>query len=406
MMMMNFKIPKMKKWAWLIIFSAIVVGCETNRETFEDFVREGETIYVGAADTVLVGSGFDKLRFWVAINADPKIKKGIIISTDNSINHEFDVERKQNGSDTITFDLEIPEGEYTFGLYMMDAAGNTSVRREVPAKVYGPKYQAGLVNRGINDIIASSNTATVEWSEAALNMIGTELLYEDQSGTLQSVNVPNDQNTTIIEGYKLGGEVQIKSVFKPTALAIEEFVAEPSERTFPTEYLVDKSFITALRLPYDASDGCYGSSYARLTDGETNEFWHSCEDEQENAEDLYPWVMSFDLGEAANISKFRLDEREGCCGDRSPAAYQIWGTNDINNAETVDIDAVSLDEWERDAREKGWVKLLDVSGNSQPTIEVELLETNKSYKYVRIVGISSIGGGLAANFNELTFWSR
>lgn len=125
---MNFKIPKMKKWAWLIIFSAIVVGCETNRETFEDFVREGETIYVGAADTVLVGSGFDKLRFWVAINADPKIKKGIIISTDNSINHEFDVERKQNGSDTITFDLEIPEGEYTFGLYMMDAAGNTSVR--------------------------------------------------------------------------------------------------------------------------------------------------------------------------------------------------------------------------------------------------------------------------------------
>lgn len=403
---MNFKIPKMKKWAWLIIFSAIVVGCETNRETFEDFVREGETIYVGAADTVLVGSGFDKLRFWVAINADPKIKKGIIISTDNSINHEFDVERKQNGSDTITFDLEIPEGEYTFGLYMMDAAGNTSVRREVPAKVYGPKYQAGLVNRGINDIIASSNTATVEWSEAALNMIGTELLYEDQSGTLQSVNVPNDQNTTIIEGYKLGGEVQIKSVFKPTALAIEEFVAEPSERTFPTEYLVDKSFITALRLPYDASDGCYGSSYARLTDGETNEFWHSCEDEQENAEDLYPWVMSFDLGEAANISKFRLDEREGCCGDRSPAAYQIWGTNDINNAETVDIDAVSLDEWERDAREKGWVKLLDVSGNSQPTIEVELLETNKSYKYVRIVGISSIGGGLAANFNELTFWSR
>jgi len=128
MMMMNFKIPKMKKWAWLIIFSAIVVGCETNRETFEDFVREGETIYVGAADTVLVGSGFDKLRFWVAINADPKIKKGIIISTDNSINHEFDVERKQNGSDTITFDLEIPEGEYTFGLYMMDAAGNTSVR--------------------------------------------------------------------------------------------------------------------------------------------------------------------------------------------------------------------------------------------------------------------------------------
>lgn len=406
MIMEDFKIPKMIKCACMVVLSAIVMGCETNRDTFEDFVREGETIYVGAADTVLVGSGFDKLRFWVAINADPKIKSGILMSTDNSITHEFEVERRQNGKDTITFDLEIPEGDYTLGLYMMDEAGNSSVRREVPAKVYGAKYQAGLVNRGLNEIIASSTTATFTWAEAALNMVSTELLYEDQSGSLQSVIVPNNQNTTIVENYKLGGEIRVKSVFKPTAMAIEDFEAEPSERTFPSEYVVDKSSITALRLPFDASDGCYGSSYARLTDGKIDEFWHSCENEQENAEDLYPWVMSFDLGNAANISKFRLDERQGCCGDRSPAAYQIWGSNDISDAETVNIDGVSLEDWEKDAREKGWVKLLDVSGNNQPTIEIELPDSNEKYKYLRVVGISSIGGGLVANFNELTFWGR
>jgi hypothetical protein len=406
MIMGNVKTTKVRAWVWLIVFSTIIIGCETNRDTFEDFVREGETIYVGAADTVLVGSGFDKLRFWVAINADPKIRKGIIISTDNSISHEFEVERKQSGKDTITFDLQIPEGEYTFGLYMMDEAGNSSVRREVPAKVYGSKYQAGLVNRGVNEVIASSNSATFTWSEAALNMISTELLYETESGAMQSVVVPNNESTTIVEDYKLGGNIQIKSVFKPTTMAIEEFVAEPSERSFPTEYVVDKSSITVLRFPFDASDGCYGSSYARLTDGAIDEFWHSCENEQENAEDLYPWVMSFDLGMAANLSKFRLDERQGCCGDRSPAAYQIWGSNDISNAETVNIDEVSLEDWEKNAREKGWVKLLDVSGNNQPTIEVELPESDEKYKYVRVVGISSIGGGLVANFNELTFWGR
>ena len=189
-------------------------------------------------------------------------------------------------------------------------------------------------------------------------------------------------------------------------MAIEEFVAEASERRFPTEYVVDKPSITALRLAFDASDGCYGSSYERLTDGATDQFWHSCENEQENAEDLYPWVMSFDLGMIVNLSRFRLDERQGCCGDRSPGSYQIWASNDILNAETVNIDEVSLADWEKNAREKGWIKLLDVSGNNQPTIEVELPESDVEYRYVRVVGISSIGGGLVANFSELTFWGK
>lgn len=406
MIMKKQKIAISRTSLGLMALITIFLACETNRETFDDFVKEGETIYVGAADTILVGSGFDKLRFWVAINADPKIKSGLLTSTDNTITHEFEVQRNQNGKDTITFDLPIPEGEYTFGLFLMDAAGNKSVRREVPAKVYGEKYQNSLVNRGINEINAFSNTASITWSEAAPNMVITKLIYEDQSGVMRSIEVENGENTTIVEGYRLGGELHVQSVFKPTPMAIENFEASPSERSFPSEYMLDKSLISALRLPFDASDGCYGSSYARLTDGEINEFWHSCENEQENAEDLYPWVMSFNLGEAVNLSKFRLDERQGCCGDRSPAAYQIWVTNDTSKGETIDIDTVPLDEWEKDATAKGWVKLVDVSDNSQPTFEVDIPQASQNYQYVRIVGLRSIGGGLSANFNEFTFWGR
>ena len=237
-------------------------------------------------------------------------------------------------------------------------------------------------------------------------MVITVLTFDDRAGIILSVEVGISENETVIESYKLGGKIFIQSTYKPTAAAIEEFEAISSERTFPSEYLLDKSLITALRLPYDASDGCYGSSYSRLTDGATNEFWHSCEDEVEDAEDLYPWVMSFDLGDAANLSRFRLDEREGCCGERSPASYQIWGTNDITNSETVDIDAVSLSEWEADAQVKGWVKLVDISENQEPTFEVEIPESGEEYKYLRIVGISSIDAGLVANFSEFSFWGK
>lgn len=390
----------------MAIFSIMVFACETTQETFEEFTKDGETIYVGTADTVLVGSGFNMLRFWVAINSDPKISKGLLRTNDESVMHEFEVERTKSGKDTISFDLELPEGEYTFGLFLMDAAGNRSVRREVPATVYGESYKGSLINRGINSIDAYAASATFNWAEAAPNTVMTVLTYEDVAGVMQTVNVPNEDSQTTVDSYKLGGKVTVKSSYKPTIRAIEEFEAIPSENAFPVEFLWDKSLISPLRLSGDATDGCYGSSYARLTDGSTSEFWHSCEDPIENSEDLYPWVMSFDLGEPADLSRFKLDEREGCCGGRSPAAYQIWATNDINNAETADIDEGSLADWEADAQAKGWVKLLDVAGNQQTTFEVEVPGSEQKYKYLRIVGISAIDGGLVANFSEFTFWGK
>src|SRR5690606_15186431 len=147
-------------------------------------------------------------------------------------------------------------------------------------------------------------------SEAALSMMSTELLYETQDGAMQSVIVPNSENTTVVENYKLGGRIEIRSVFKPTVMAIEVFVAVASSRRFPTELVVDKPSIAALRLPFDASDGCYGFSYEHLIDGATEQVWHSCEDEQEKAEARYPWVMSCVLGVIVNLSRFTLEERQ------------------------------------------------------------------------------------------------
>ncbi|MEQ9443429.1 MAG: DUF4998 domain-containing protein [Cyclobacteriaceae bacterium] len=396
---------KASKWLNLLIFSFSIMACESMEETFSEFTVEGETIYIGTADTVLIGPGFEKLRFWVAINADPKISSGVLKTSDESIMHEFDVVRTQNGQDTVSFDLKLPEGEYTFGLFLMDDVGHQSVRREVPATVYGQRYQESLISRGIVSIDAFADSATFTWGDAAPNVVTTTLTYEDTDGNMQRVEVPNETSQMKVGNYKLGGEISVISDFAPSEYAIEIFESNPTEKVFPEEYLLDKSIITPLRLAGDAGDGCYGSSYDRLTDGSTSDFWHSCEDEA-NLQDQYPWVMSFDLGTSANLSRFRLDERADCCGERSPAAYQIWGANDLAMGPTVDIDSVSVEEWGIDAAAKGWVKLVDVSGNNQPTFEVEIPENGTTYQYLRLVGISSIGGGAAANFNELTFWGN
>ena len=381
-----------------------VTACVTMDETFEEFTKSGEIIYIGSSDTVITAPGYNKLRFWVAINSDPKISKGLMESTDGSVKQEFDIVRTKKGKDTVSFDLEMSEGEYSFGLFLLDRNGHKSVRREFHSKVYGEKYKSSLINRGISDIEAYETSATFNWSDNPENAIATILTYEDGAGVMQTVNVSNDDTKTIIDSYKRGGKIIITTTYKPAENAIEVFEAVPFERIFPEEFLLDKSVITALKLEYDATDGCYGSTYARLTDGSTSAFWHSCETDA--PEDQYPWVMSFDVGVEANLSRFRLDERADCCGGRSPAAFQIWATNDLTNAETANIDAGALADWEADALTKGWVKLLDVPGNDRTTFEVEIPENGTAFRYFRIVGISAIDAGLNANFNEFTFWAR
>ncbi len=398
--MEKLKTQRAGQWILIALLSVAGLSCEHTQDTFDEFTRQGETVYVGAPDTVLVGSGFNKLRFWVAINADPKISKGVVTTIDQSVNHEFELVRTKNGKDTISFDLDIPEGEYTFSLYLKDAVGNSSIRREVPAKVYGASYQSGLVNRGLAGIETFEQGAAFTWIEAPDNMIKTTLSYEDAQGVMQSVAVGNEESRTQVESYKRGGEIRITSTFKPTATAIEEFEAIPSERTFPDDFLLNKSLIRALRLPGDASDGCYESVYERLFDGSLSDYWHGCS----IPEDQYPFVMSFDLGVQANLSRFKLDERQDCCGSRGPKAYQIWASN--SPAETVDIDKAGLAAWEKDAVAKGWSKLADVEGNTQYTFETILPETGKSYRYFRFVAISAIDGSSVTNFNEFSFWAR
>lgn len=217
----------------LAVFSVVIVACETTEETFEEFRRDGETIYIGAPDSVIVAPGFDKLRFWVAINADPKISKGLVKTNTDDFRHEFEIVRTRNGRDTITFDLDLDEGEYTFSLFLMDDLGNRSVRREVPATVFGQNYQASLLNRGISRIDALADEAVIHWFDAAPGTILTELTYEDGAGAMQTATVANEDSETAISNYKPGGKIRVSSTYKPADNAIEVFSAIPSEFSFP-----------------------------------------------------------------------------------------------------------------------------------------------------------------------------
>lgn len=298
--MKNLKNFKIGSWASCIVIFAIIAACETIDETFQEFTKNGETIYIGRSDTVLVGPGYNKLRFWVAINSDPKISKGLLESNDGSVKHEFHVVRTKDGKDTITFDLDLAEGEYNFGLFLLDRNGNRSVRREFHSKVYGEKYRNSLINRGILNIEAFETRAILHWSsDISRNAVETVLTYEDGAGVMQTVNVSNDDMQTIIDSYKRGGRIIITTTYKPTENAIEIFEAEPFERAFPEEFLIDKSIWSIIDFSTHHPGGA--NAVGNAIDGDPGTRWHTYA-----GKSFYPHHVTVDMGVERRISRFEL----------------------------------------------------------------------------------------------------
>ena len=393
----------LKKY-WYILFTVILVmACETTRDTYEEFYAGGESIYIGKPNTITVNHGNNKVRITLNLNSDPKITKGKITSLDGSINYDFDINRSQNGSEDISIELDLVEKDYVFNVILSDNEGNTSIPKEIITKVYGEKYRTSLLTRSIETIDKEPNIV-VKWGVPPSGAIETILTYLDASGTEQVVVVANEDSETILPSITFGSEFKVENSFYPEAGAFEKFFAKSDNKFANEQFLVDNTLVTGLNLPFDASDGCYSSStnYSQLLDGVTGAFWHSCP----SAKSQYPFIMSFDMGTPISLAKFKLDKRSACCGDRSPANMQFWGTNDISGETTVDIDVVGLAMWEADATAKGWVKVGGFKDNSDHTLTKDITASAEKYKYLRLVFVSAINGGATANFDELTFWTE
>lgn len=234
---MNSIIKTIKQWAGLVIFAIfLLAACQSQEETFGEFSSLGETTFIGKADTVVTNSGNEKIRVWVAINADPKIEKGTLKSVNGEITHEFEVVRSENGRDTVTFDLDVAEGEYTMQVILSDAnSENQSLPLEFTANVLGPKYIGSLINRNVTSILFdnASESAVISWTDAPKNLQSTALTYNTSDGIEQVITIANADTQTTIDDFKAGGTFNVKSTYRPPN-TIEDFVVEePAINNFP-----------------------------------------------------------------------------------------------------------------------------------------------------------------------------
>lgn len=225
--------------AMLVIYSAGLFACSKMNATYEDFIKDGEVVYIAKVDSVTAYPGNNRMALSMLLTSDPRISKVKVYwsaggQTDST---EKAVQRTDN-VDTVRFSFnKLAEGTYTFNIYSYDKAGHRSVKNDVIGTVYGDRYISQLVNRAIKSSAYSdvAQTATIKWYGVGADVIGQEILYTDNFGALQKFYSKNEgpADSTVLPVYKKGSSFQFRTLYKPALNAIDTFYSNYEYRQVP-----------------------------------------------------------------------------------------------------------------------------------------------------------------------------
>lgn len=240
----------MKK-IYLIIIGALLCisySCSDMLDNVQDYLDEGETIYVGKIDSLKAFPGKNRIKIegqmLYGVNQVKCIinwKDPITLEKDS---REFPIVR-QSAGETVEFMLDnLEEGQYDFSLITYDAKGNESIPMEVSAYAYGEQYQEGLINRIIRAKYISAiideddqakRAARIDWNiSRGDGIIGCNLEYELEDGTIKTLYVPVSTNTVYLTDYKGGGKLRFNTEYMPEETSLDIFtVDEMVETTLP-----------------------------------------------------------------------------------------------------------------------------------------------------------------------------
>ncbi|KAA6300617.1 MAG: hypothetical protein EZS26_003240 [Candidatus Ordinivivax streblomastigis] len=341
----------------LLVF---VFSCENMNSIHEQYINRGETIYIGAADSVLMHPGYHKIGFEWKINADPRIIKAVIYWNERADTTTIPVVRTPESEGEMWLEAlleDIPEGEYVFEFELQDNSGNISKSLQISGTVLGDVYVENLRNRGIKELAKLvTGNMQITWeavSATAATLQNSVVEYIDIHGNAVRREVPNDEEVTLLEGLETGNEVEIYTIHLPEN-GLEPFESIKRKFFMPKfEREISKSRFVAAFKPGDNTTphpgggdqdylkpitdfGVGQRSLAKIWDGgsanNTNNatILHT-EDQTNNADARFkfPHHFTIDLGVQATLSRIHIWCRtdNGAFTGHSPRFFELWATD-------------------------------------------------------------------------------
>lgn len=210
-----------------------LASCSPMNEPYKEFIEEGEIIYPATPDSVLVHPGKNRIKLSWLVPSDPSIRKARVYWQNRSDSVEVAIDRTGDAdterASVMLEDME--EGSYTFDIRHFDDEGNVSIETAVIGFVYGDSYINSLLARVVNraGFAVADDTMKIMWGPPGdETAIASELTYQDLSGTLRSITVSREEESTAIGDYDFDATdaFRYRTMYVPDSMAIDTFYTE------------------------------------------------------------------------------------------------------------------------------------------------------------------------------------
>jgi hypothetical protein len=216
-----------------VLFIVAVAGCKKMDHTYREFIGDGETIYVGMADSLKAVGGNQRIQVSWLLIADPKVAAYKVFWNAGRDSLSGTVV-KTSAVDTVKLLIDnMDEGTHHFDVYLYDGRGNRSVKSSTIGKVYGERYRQSLLNRAFRTFQRSGANVNITWMPADDTTTRVELNYTDSDGNNVNLIVPASSNATTLSSVPSNAAISYRTFFSPEPQALDEFVTASTTITIP-----------------------------------------------------------------------------------------------------------------------------------------------------------------------------
>lgn len=262
----------MKQLINILITASLMafVSCSGMNDIIEEYYDRGELNYIGKADSAICYGGLNRAKLVWKVGRDVRVEEFKItwnLGAD-SIIHPINRAELVNGYASVELPLE--EGQYVFNLIQRGKNGDPSIPTEIIGNVYGDKYVKGLVPRMIRSCVVENGMAVVVLGINS-DCFYSELSYTNNQGKVRKVRVEPNETTLTFDDFTYGGEIFVKTFFKPEENVIDLFSVEYTGK-FPVFQKLQRDNWT---IPFVSSQREDIFPVANILDGNINSLWHS-----------------------------------------------------------------------------------------------------------------------------------
>jgi len=382
----------------IVLFASI--SCSKMNDLHDQYLKRGETIYVGRLDTAFMQAGRNRVLLHY-VNGDPKVAKVKVYWRSRTDSVILDIPENSLEDTIHAFIDNLSEDGYTFELITTDKNLNyPSMPYEINANVYGDRFAASLQDRslGLKEFVPSLGKLSLRWFRAPQYAIGNEVRYEEKaSGTAKTAVIPHSVSDTTLTN--VGGEVFYRTAFLPESGAIDTFFTkfrpvEPIINGIP----LDKSKFmrwNPVGIPYSAYttpdwyiENAWNGSITSGFANNSNEF-------------------TFDMGQLATLTQLVINTRSETTliyNHAHPRRFQLWGSDSPDV--TADFSGWTLlGEFESikpSGSPQGTVTAADIQYAHVDGEKYQIVENTPPVRYIRFVCQETWGKVAGIQFMELT----